>query len=83
MLVYNSTDLIGTTVLALSQMSFVCFGTLLNNLLLITLKDLPHMSLTTCHVLLANIAITNLVNCTVLKPATAVYIAYAYAKVRK
>lgn len=78
----NSTQLIGTTGLVLSQMSFTCVGTLLNNLLLITLKDLPDISGSTYHVLLANIAVTNLFTCTVLKPASAVYIAYAYAKVR-
>ena len=82
MLEENSTQLLGTTGLVLSQMSFTCVGTLLNNLLLITLKDLPDISGSTYHVLLANIAATNLFTCTVLKPATAVYIAYAYAKVR-
>ena len=82
MLEDNSTELLGTTGLVLSQMSFTCLGTLLNNLLLITLKDLPDISGSTYHVLLANIAVTNLFTCTVLKPASAVYIAYAYAKVR-
>lgn len=79
----NSTDvdILGTTALVLSQMSFTCVGTLLNNLLLITLKDLPDISASTYHVLLANMVVTNLFTCTVIKPATAVYIGYAYAKV--
>ena len=78
----NYSEVLGTSVLVLSQMSFTCFGTLLNNLLLITLKDLPDISASTYHVLLANLVVTNLFTCTVIKPGTAVYIGYAYSKVR-
>ena len=38
-------------------------------------------SASTYHVLLANIAVTNLIICAVLKPATAIYLGYSYAKV--
>ena len=38
-------------------------------------------SASTYHVLLANIAVTNLIICAVLKPAAAIYLGYSYAKV--
>ena len=62
-------------------MSFTCFGTFTNNLMMVTLKDLPDISSSssTYHILLANIGLANLFACTVLKPATSVYIGYGYA----
>ena len=78
-----SFDEIGTAIIVLSQMSFTCLGTLINNLLLVTLKDLPEMSASTYHVLLANLGLVNIFVCTILKPATGIYIGYAYAKVQK
>ena len=67
-------DAFGTAMLLLSQMSFACFGTFANNLLLVTLKDLPDLSASTYHILLTNLGLSNLFTCTVLKPATGIYI---------
>ena len=39
------------------------------------------LSASTYHILLANLSLTNVIYCTILKPASAVYISYAYAKV--
>ena len=79
----SSFDKVGTAVLLLSQMLFTCVGTLMNNLLLVTLKDLPDLSASTYHILLTNLGLANLFVCTVLKPASGIYIAYAYAKNKK
>ena len=77
----NQTNILLTSGLVMSQMMFTIFGTLTNNLVLITLKDLPDLSASSYHILLANMAFTNLVICTILKPASAVYIGYSFAKV--
>jgi hypothetical protein len=79
----HSFDEFGTAIIVLSQMSFTCFGTLMNNLLLVTLKDLPDLSASTYHVLLTNLGLANLFVCTILKPATGIYVGYAYAKMQK
>ena len=42
---------------------------------------MPDLSASTYHFLLANLSLTNVISCTILKPASAVYISYAYAKV--
>ena len=87
MIMNNTTELMVDTEilvsggLVMSQMMFTVLGSLSNNLVLITLKDLPDMSASTYHVLLANLALTNLITCTLIKPASAVYIGYAHAKV--
>lgn len=81
--VVASEIIVGTGALVMSQMMFTILGTLANNLVLITLKDLPDISATTYHILLANISFTNLITCTLIKPAFAVYIGYSYAKVKQ
>jgi hypothetical protein len=35
------------------------------------------------HLLLANISLTNLLVCTIVKPITGIYVAYAYARVQQ
>ena len=91
----DTSDYSGISLLVLSQMIFPLVGTLANNLLLITLKvqcsvcnshdhrlqTMPDLSASTHHFLLANLCLTNVISCTILKPASAVYISYAYAKV--
>ena len=53
----HSFDEFGTAIVVLSQMSFTCFGTFMNNLLLVTLKDLTY------PVLLTNLGLANLFVC--------------------
>ena len=79
----HSFDEFGTAIIVLSQISFNCFGTFKNNLLLVTLKGLPGWSASTYHVLLTNLGLANLFVCTILKPATGIYVGYAYAKMQK
>ena len=79
----HSFDEFGTATIVLSQMSFTCFGTALHNILLVTLKDLPDLSASTYHVLLTNLGLADLFVCTILKPATGIYVGYAYAKMQK
>ena len=74
----HSFDEFGTAIIVLSQMSFTCFGTFINNLLLVTLKELPDLSASNYHVVLTNLGLANLFVCTILKPATGIYVGYAY-----
>ena len=76
----NSFDLLGTTVIIISQLSFTCVGTLLNNFILVTLKTIPGEHVTLYHILLTNIMLVNIFTCTILKPARGVYLGYAYAR---
>jgi hypothetical protein len=67
--------------LVISQLFFTCFGSLFNLLLFIILKDLPDLSCSTYHVLLANVTASNLFVCTIVKSVGSIYITYAFAKV--
>ena len=78
----NQTDVFLTSGLVMSQMMFTIFGTLANNLVLITLKDLPDLSASSYHILLANMAFTNLIICTIVKPMSSVFVSYSFAEVR-
>lgn len=49
--------------------------------MIIVAQTMPDLSASTYHFLLANLSLTNVISCTILKPASAVYISYAYAKV--
>ena len=49
--------------------------------MIIASQTMPDLSASTHHFLLANLCLTNVISCTILKPASAVYISYAYAKV--
>ena len=70
-----------TVLLVLSQLFFTIFGSIVNLLLFITVRDLPNLSSSMYHVLLINLTFCNLLICTFIKPVTGIYIGYAYAKV--
>ena len=72
---------IETMILVVSQLFFTCFGSLFNIFLFIILKDLPHLSASTYHILMANVAASNLFVCTVIKSIGSIYISYAFSKV--
>ena len=67
------------TFLVSTQMGFCVVGTLLNNIAFITLKDLPGLKASTYNVLLCHLTFVNLLVCTVVKPFSAIYVAYAHA----
>jgi len=49
-------------------------------LLFIVLKDLPELSASTYHILLANVTASNLFVCTFIKSVGSIYISYAFAR---
>ena len=65
--------------LVFTQMGFCVLGVFLNNVTFITLKDLPGMRASTYNVLLCHLTFVNLLVCTVVKPFSAIYVAYAHA----
>ena len=67
------------TLLVSTQMGFCVIGTFLNNITFITLKDLPGLKASTYNVLLCHLTFVNLLVCTVVKPFSSVYVAYAHA----
>ena len=67
------------TFLVSTQMGFCVVGTFLNNIAFITLKDLPGLRASTYNVLLCHLTLVNLLVCTVVKPFSAIYVAYAHA----
>ena len=44
-------------------------------------RDLPNLASATFYVLLANVAVCNLVICTLVKTILSIYLGYAYLKV--
>ena len=68
-------------VLVFSQMGFCVLGTFLNNIVFITLKDLPGLKASTHNVMFCHLTFVNLLICTVVKPASAIYVSYAHATV--
>ena len=70
-------------VLVFTQMGFCVLGTLLNNIVFITLKDLPGLRASTHNVMFCHLTFINLLICTVVKPASAIYVSYAHALVSK
>ncbi|XP_023349697.1 uncharacterized protein LOC111718359 [Eurytemora carolleeae] len=72
-----------TCILALSQLLFSVLGTMLNNLILNTVKDTPGLPSSTYHVLLLNLSLCNLLVCSIVKPMSGIYISYAYARKEK
>ena len=69
--------------LVFTQMGFCVLGTLLNNIVFITLKDLPGLRASTHNVMFCHLTFINLLICTVVKPASAIYVSYAHALVSK
>ena len=61
-------------VLVFTQMGFCVLGTLLN---------LPGLTASTHNVLFCHLTFINLLICTVVKPASAIYVSYAHALVSK
>ena len=47
----------------------------------VTPRDLPNLASATFYVLLANVAVCNLVICTLVKTILSIYLGYAYLKV--
>lgn len=47
----------------------------------VTSRDLPNLASATFYVLLANVAVCNLVICTLVKTILSIYLGYAYLKV--
>ena len=68
-------------VLVFTQMGLCVLGTLLNNIVFITLRDLPGLRASTYNVMFCHLTFINLMIYTLVKPASAIYVSYAYALV--
>ena len=77
-------DQAGTAVLVVSQLLFLCVGIITNSLLLATIQHTLAITiqdtLTIYQVLLANLAVANLVECAIIMPIASIYIGYAFSK---
>ena len=54
--------------LVFTQMGLCVLGTLLNNIVFITLKDLPGLRASTYNVMICHLTFVNLMVCTIIKP---------------
>ena len=54
--------------LVFTQMGLCVLGTLLNNIVFITLKDLPGLRASTYNVMICHLPFVNLMVCTIIKP---------------
>ena len=60
-------------------MGFCFLGTLFNNTMFSTVRDMPGSRASTMNILLGNLFFCNMLICTLVKPISAIYVSYSYA----
>ena len=69
------------SILVVSQLFFTLFGSLMNVMIFIILRDVPNLASSSYNVLILNLAFCNLISCTIVKPMASIFISFAYAQV--